>query len=175
MSADVARWPSLKLETHPVLDWVEITYSKSWLLEISEAVSKNPHPIQTRTATGIPGVWDPAIEMVLRALANNRAALKALNHRRPTPPSRVVALNRAVHFHVQVALDPECKRTAVRADVADAWGVKDAQVKDDVARFLVGNGDPCIRHAAGVLNAPFFVEQIVSAVCHRTTERAPRY
>lgn len=138
MSTD-ARWPRLMLGVHPVLDWVEDSYSKELLLEMAEAVRKNPHPIQTRSAAGALGVWDSPIESLLRSLAASPAALKALNHRRPTPPARVVALNRAVHFHVVFELLPDGRGRATDAwhKVATAWNVSDGHVKDDVAQFRV--------------------------------------
>lgn len=138
MSADATRWPRLRLETHPLLDWVETEYTKERLLEMAEAINKNPNPIRAFTASGkVHGVWDPAIEKVLRALVDNDVALKALNHRRPKPPARVVGLNRAAHFHVWVALNPGRQVKAAWAAVADAWGVTASQVKDDVAKYGV--------------------------------------
>lgn len=135
MSADLARWPRLKLETHPVLDWVEIEYRAAMLEEMADAVGKNPNPIQTRAPGGLLGVWDPAIEKVLRALAGSKAAISALNHRRPTPPARVVGFNRAVHVRVLAELLPQRKAAAVWADVAEAWGCSAGHVKDDVGEF----------------------------------------
>jgi len=167
VSATDARWTCLKLGVHPVLDWCETAYTAARLTEMADAVGKNPHPIQTRTPEGLPGVWDPAIEQVLRALAASPAALKTLNRRGTTPPYRVKGLNRAVHFHVQVALYPRRKRAAILADVGGAWGVTAGHIKDDVTRFLVDGGDPRVRCAEGVLNAPFFVEQIIAQACHR--------
>lgn len=139
MTPDLARWPHLKLPTHPVLDWVETEYTTARLTEIADAVSANPHPIQTRTAQGLRGVWDPAIENVLRTLAANDAALKALNHRRATPPERVVGLNRAVHVLVLAELHPKRKATAIWAEVAAAWGKRPATVKGDVGKYKVKN------------------------------------
>jgi hypothetical protein len=169
MKADPSRWPRLKLDTHPVLDWVEPFYDRAWLLTVAEAVRKNPHPIQTKLATGGWGVWDNGIERLLRTLADNEAALRALNHRRPTPPARVVGLNRAVHFHVVLELLPESRSRVKQAwgKVAAVWGVSDRHIKDDVASFRVGDGDPSLRDADGVYNARFFVDQIVGLARHK--------
>jgi hypothetical protein len=134
--SDLSRWPNLKLATHPVLDWVETTYDQATLLKMAEAISKNPHPIQTRTATGAAGVWDTAIESLLRALADAPAALEKLNRTRPTPPRRVVGLNRAVHYFVQLeilgpdGLGYERKDDALK-NVSDAWGKSVATIKED--------------------------------------------
>lgn len=126
------RWPRLQLEYHPVLDRVVVQYTPAFLLDMADAISKNPHPIQTKTATGAPGVWDPAIEALLRSLADKPAALKVLNHRR----FDVVPLNRAVHFHIGVALHPLRKKLAIRKDIATVWGgISEGQVKDDVTSF----------------------------------------
>jgi hypothetical protein len=136
---DAARWPRLKLEPHPLLDWCPIFYGKARLLEIADAlgaISTPAIPVKGRRDA----VWNMAIENVLHALAANKAALKALNRRKPTLPARVLGLNRAVHFHVQAELHPEHKRTAIYADVGDAWGVSAGQVKDDVREYAVRDG-----------------------------------
>ena len=135
MNGEDARWPRLKLGAHGDLDWHEVQCTAESLEKMADAMRDNPHPIQTRTAEGLPGVWDLAIERVLRALAENSAALKALNHHRPTPPARVVGLNRAVHFHVRHALHPEHKTTSVWLEVGKLWAVSSGQVKDDIGEY----------------------------------------
>lgn len=138
MSADVARWPRLKLPAHRVLDWCETKYTKETLLEMADAVGDSYIPVKGRRDA----VWSTAVEKVLRALAASPAALKELNHRRPTPPARVVGLNRAVHFHVLTEVYPERKRTAIYADVGDAWGVSPGHVKADVREYAVPDPGP---------------------------------
>jgi hypothetical protein len=138
VSADIERWPNLKLATHPVLDWHETEYRQQELLEMADALSKNPHAI--KAAGG--GVWDTAIETVLRALAGNPKALKELNRHKPTLTGPVLSLNRATHFHVQMALDPEQQVKAAWGTVATVWGVSDGQVKDDVSDYGVVDPGP---------------------------------
>jgi hypothetical protein len=135
MNDEDARWPRLKLGAHSDLDWHEVQYTAESLENMADAMRDNPHPIQTRTADGLPGVWDLAIEKVLRALAANSAALKAMNHRRPTPPARIVGLNRAVHFRVRHELHPEYKTISVWLEVGKLWDVSSGQVKDDVSEY----------------------------------------
>jgi hypothetical protein len=130
MSADAARWPRLKLPTHPVLDWIETVYAKAQLLTMADAVGSNAHAI--RAASG--EVWDTAVETVLRALATSPTALKALNHRRPTLPARVLGVNRATHFHVLTELHPG-KKSANKRDVAKVWRVTDKHVEADVREY----------------------------------------
>ena len=114
------------------MDWVETEYSAELVQELADAISRNPHPIETRTATGAPAVWSTTIESLLRKVAVSPAVLTALIHRRPTPPGRVVGFNRAVHFHVQMELNGRRVKDA-RDAVAKAWRVSDGQIKDDVA------------------------------------------
>jgi hypothetical protein len=154
--SDLARWPNLKLPTHPALDWVEPLYSSERLLEMANAISKNPHPIQTRTPEGMPGVWDTAIESVLRALASNAAALKEMNHRRPLPPRRVVGLNRAVHYIVCLELRKGAAKRAL-ADVATVWDAKEATVREDCTDFHVKKRSPF-----APTDAHFIAEQIIA-------------
>jgi hypothetical protein len=165
MSGDVSRWPRLNLETHPFLDWVETEYTVEFLQQMAEAINKSAHPIQVRTAKGTPGVWDPAtIAKLLRALAGKPVALKKLNHRRPTAPARVIALNRAVHFHVRRAMDPNSLIKSTWIDVATAWGLRAAeQVKDDVTKYRV-------KHAGEYRadDAARIFKDIVSKVCKTT-------
>ena len=136
--SDLARWPNLKIATHPMLDWVEPVYDATLLLEMAKAVSENPHPIQTRTAAGMPGVWDPVIEGLLRALAEKPAALKLLNEPRPTMPREVKGLNRAVHYHVRLELRDGRVKDAL-ADVAEVWGKSEDTIKEDRTMFSVNN------------------------------------
>jgi hypothetical protein len=168
MSTDTARWPRLKFSVHPVLDWCETQYSAARLVEIADAVQKT-HAIEGRTAEGLQGMWNFAIEQVLRKLAETPAALKKMNRRRTTLPNRVKGLNRAVHFHVRMALKPGRRKDAL-AHVAKAWDRSAAHVKDNVAEFLVDDGDLRVAGGWGVVkpNAPYYVNQIVNAVCRRT-------
>lgn len=181
MSTDAARWPRLGLSLHPVLDWCETQYTAAQLVEIANAVRANPHPIEGRSAQGSPGLWNFAIEQVLRKLAETPAVLKELNRRGTTPPWHVKGLNRAVHYHVRMALAPEGLIKTAMCEVAKAWGCESyARVKDDVAAFRVDDADPhasqyvldgvtrAYQDARGVPNAPFFVDQIVKAVCRRS-------
>jgi hypothetical protein len=134
--SDLSRWPNLKLDTHPVLDWVERTYDQATLLEMAEAVREHKHPINAKTPTGMPGVWNTAIESLLRALAEKPAALEKLNRHRPTPPRRVEGLNRAVHYFVQLeilgpdGLGYDRKDDALK-NVSDAWVKSVATIKED--------------------------------------------
>jgi hypothetical protein len=162
VSTDAARWPRLKFSVHPVLDWCETQYTEARLLELADAVQKT-HAIEGRTAEGL---WNFAIEQVLRKLAETPAAVKEMNRRGTTPPNRVKGLNRAVHFHVRMELHPNRRKLALD-EVAEAWCVSAAQVKDDVATFFVDGADPYL-HMPGKLHAPFYVNQIVKAVCNHS-------
>jgi hypothetical protein len=154
---DLSRWPNLKLPTHSALDWHETLYSRPRLLELAKTVSENPHPIQTRTPEGLPGVEDLAIESVLRALANSPAALKALNRRRPTPPRRVVGLNRAVHYIVRLEIRGKNEVKRALADVARAWGAKVSTIEEDRTDHHVEKRDPF-----APTDAHFIAEQIIA-------------
>jgi hypothetical protein len=153
---DLSRWPNLQLATHPVLDWVETTYDPATLLEMADAIRKDPHPIQTRTAAGMPAVWNPPIEALLRALADTPAALEKLNRTRPTPPRRVEGLNRAVHYLVRLELRNDRVKDAL-ADVAKVWGASEATIKEDRTNHSVKNPreykrDDANRLAAQIIN-----------------------
>jgi hypothetical protein len=142
MSSANTRWPRLGIKIHDSLDWQEISYTTASVIEMADAIQNNPHPIQTKTKTGAPAVWDPAIESLLRSLAKKPNALKAINHHRPKVPARVVALNRAVHFHVVRELTPKGRgqTKAAQARVSAAWGgVSEGQIKDDVAEYSVSS------------------------------------
>jgi hypothetical protein len=127
VNVDTDRWPNLKLPSHPVLDWHETRYADAQLLAMADAVSKSQHAIPA--AGG--GVWDTAIEAVLRTLADNPRALDELNRRKPTLPARVLGVNRAVHFHVLTELRSG-KKLANKRDVGEIWRVSDKQVEADV-------------------------------------------
>jgi hypothetical protein len=165
---DFTHWPRLKISLHPVLDWLETEYTKAQLLEIADAVHQT-HAIEGRTPQGSEGIWNAAIEKVLRKLAGTPKALAHMNRRRTTPPNRVKGLNRAVHFHVRMALHPNQRKKALYY-VAQKWCVSETQVKDDVAKYFVDDGDPCVPGgwSIGKANAPFYVNQIVNSVCHRS-------
>ena len=154
---DLSRWPNLKMPTHSALDWHEALYTGPRLLELASAISKNPHPIQTRTPEGLSGVEDPAIESVLRALANSPAALKALNRHRPMPPRRVVGLNRAVHYIVRLEIRGKNKRKHALADVARVWGAKVATIEEDRTDHHVKKRDPF-----ALTDAHYIAEQIIA-------------
>jgi hypothetical protein len=154
---DTSRWPNLQGRAHPTLDWHVTEYTAARLIEMADAVSKNPHPIQTRTATGEPGVWDPAIETVLRAVAADHKALAALNHKVKLIPADIVGRNRAVHCRV-LALVKRTKAEERDAYVAKIWGTSPGQIRKDL-----GNHD----------DAGHVVEQLINAVCVvRRRERA---
>jgi hypothetical protein len=174
MNADLARWPHLKIPTHPVLDWHETEYTATSLLEMAAAVSDTTIPVKGRRDA----VWSTAIESVLRSLADNVAALKALNHHRPTPPARVVGLNRAVHVHVLAELHPDQQAKRIWGEVAKAWGCSDRHVKDDVSKHSVQ--DPGPKDAVRTVpyrpdDAERLVQTIVVNVCNaRTRAGKPR-
>lgn len=154
---DLSRWPNLQLATHPVLDWVETTYEPATLLLMAEAISKNPHPIQTRAAAGQPGAWDSAIEQLISTLADSPAALKALNQRRPLPPRKVVGLNRAVHFLVRLEMRGSGETKRALSDVAKVWDSTEATIKEDRTTFSVKTPteyrhDDAKRIAAQIIN-----------------------
>lgn len=148
--------------SHPALDWHETQFTSETIERMADAIRDNRHPIQTQTAEGLPGVWDLAIETLLRALAANSAALKALNHRRPTPPTRIVGLNRAVHFHVKHALHPEYKTTSVWLEVGKLWGVSSGQVKDDISEYKSDGNHYRSDDATRI------VQQVINDVSNRT-------
>ena len=154
---DLSRWPNLRLATHQVLDWVETTYDPATLLAMAEAISKSPHPIQTRTAAGLPGVWDSAIEQLIRTLVDSPAALKALNKPRLLPPRQVVGLNRAVHYQVRLEMRGEGEIKRAMSDVAKVWSATEATIKEDRTIFSVKTPaeyrhDDAKRIAAQIIN-----------------------
>ena len=160
--SDILGWPKLKIRPHPALDWRVTEFRAEHLIELADAVSKNPRPIQAKTATGAPALWDPAIEAVLRALADNKKAIAALNK----PPAKVDALNRAVHYHVLRELHPKEKVLVLQKKVSAIWDVTDGQVKDDCATYGAQK-----TKWFKPLDAPRIAKEIINVVCvaHKRT------
>jgi hypothetical protein len=168
MSADLDRWPHLKLATQDALDWHEAAYTAERLIEMADAMSRNPRAIPALEG----GVWDTAVESVLRALAANDKALEKLNRHKPTIPATVVGLNRAVHVRVLYELLPDWKAAQVWEEVRTVWGVSAGQVKDDVGEYRVQDG---ARSNYRPDDAERLVQAIVVNTCNaRTRAGDPR-
>jgi hypothetical protein len=144
---DLSRWPNLKLKTHSALDWVEPVYDAAWLEDMAKRID----------ADTLLKEWTPATVGLLRALATTPAALKALNRSRPTPPRRVVGLNRAVHYIVRLELQKGAAKRAL-ADVAAAWHAKVTTIQEDCTDYHVKK-----RSRFAPTDAHFIAEQIVGA------------
>jgi hypothetical protein len=177
------RWPKLggvieKLQqygvprgVHYALDWVEgYTYTRERLLEIAKDMSRAA-PIPTADGNG---VWNNAIEILLQALADNKGALEALNHRKPTMPARFVSLNRAVHVYVLLALRPAKSRRSAYMEVGKVWGRQYTMVEEDVGANTLKDDTPDSRPVLragvwhGVWHAPYLMEEILRTACRST-------
>lgn len=175
-----ARWPRLgpvieKLQrpgiqrgVHYALDWVPYSYSREQLLLIAKDLKRAP---SIPTSNG--GVWNNALDILLLELADNKAALKALNHRQPTlPVTGLITLNRAVHAYVVRQLNTQKTAAGAYLDVGTEWGVKEDQVEADVGMHMLriedlpANATPMVRD--GIWHAAYIAEEILKAACLST-------